>query len=163
MRRIATTGMLIAALLAMGGCASTVALIDTAAALKVVDEVNVDNWTRVRTAQLAFLDGETASLEAKVEDRIRSAKTGADAAVIFQQYRTARTALADRRGAVAAEYGEALANAFLATELRDRMEKILAGWSALLGRIPGVETAKTLAAAKARKWIAGQEPVAGSP
>ncbi len=142
----------VAAMLAAGGCASAVSMIDAGQALERVDQVNVDNWTKVRAVQLAFIDSQLAKLESGVAMKMATV-TDDEAAIVFSQYQAIREQLVARRAAIEAEYGEALDNALLAVELRARQQQIVSSWGRLARRIPGVETLRAVAEAKARRRI----------
>ena len=137
----------------VGGCGTVVALVDSQQALAIVDRTNVDNWQKVAAVQLGFYDAEGAKLETSAAAHLAGSAGGADAAKIFADYLAVRGRLAASRADAAREYGEALDNALLAAELRDRQSKLIAGWRALLGRIPGVESLRAVAESKARAYL----------
>ncbi|HUX17083.1 MAG TPA: hypothetical protein VMW52_11465 [Phycisphaerae bacterium] len=170
----ALTAVLLVALVALaaltvGGCASMVALSDTQTALTTAETLNVENWTRVRAAQLKFIDDQLAGLDTTLAEQLAIAANGERAAGVLTQYRAAQDALTERRSQIALQYGTALDNAFFAQELQARERRIVMGWWNLLDQIPGLDAMRAAAEARARQWIADHSPpprtfpIAGSP
>ena len=130
-------------------------------ALAKVDEVNIENWEKVRASQLAFYDGELAKLETNAKSKIAASVAGDAAAKVFDSYLMLQKALEARRELAEHEYGEALDNAFLADELRGRQTILIQGWWGMFRRIPGVETLRAVATAKTaelfKKGVANNE------
>lgn len=135
------------------GCGSAVALLDTQDAMEKTDAVNLENWLKVRKAQMDFLAGERGKLLANARTQIDAAPDGPNAAKVFDSFLVVNRALSDREALVAKEYGEAIDNAYLQGELRARQRQIISGWYGLLKLIPGVETLRAVAEAKARAYV----------
>ena len=140
--------------LGAAGCGSMVAMIDTQEAMEVADKTNVENWAATRAAQLEFLDGELAKLDGAAGGQIAEADDGPAASAVFADYLATRAMLEQKRAAAAEKYSAALDNAVLAAELRARQRQIIAGWYGLIRMLPGVETVRAMAEAKARKYVA---------
>lgn len=147
------TLILLASLLSSAGCATWLAADDTAEALNEVHQVNLENWIKVRAAQVAFYEQRLETLDSRLLTTLAGAKDGPTAAGLGAKYFQARArerALLDQ---AAAGYGEAVDNAMLAIELHQRYEAVRSRWRRLFERIPGLTELRIIAKAKAREYV----------
>jgi len=153
LKRIAITIMLIGLVGMAGGCASTIATMDTANALRVAGDQNVTNWLMATAAQANVHDDILQELEDRFQARLLASQGGAEAVKELIAYRAQQEVLRKAKFVDLEEYAKAVDNSILIRELNEKMIGIWKRWDALLGRVPAVYQLRILAEAETRKYM----------
>jgi len=146
----------IVAVVAVGlcsGCASTVAQIDTAAALRVSGQQNLANWKKAIADRSDVHEKGLQELEDLFLSRLLATEGGADAVKELSMYRVKLASLNEAKLIDLTDYALAVENALLMQALNEKMIGIWTRWDNALGKVPGVSQLRILAEAETRTYM----------